>query len=182
MIATRHVVVVMSIFSFLFGGCGKQPASNFAISDKELLVRGWKDTELKQIFSDFVQMDANRLPPNFSTKVHGENGGVMRVTFPADIESRLFCWLINYVQYPKGFDLKSRTILVAGKATINSDFLPSDQSHIGRRIMFYSPANDTRYDEVFAQVDGHAYEYPFTTERWTGVQNARLPGGVAELQ
>jgi hypothetical protein len=179
---TRYFIVFMSIFSFLFGGCAKQPAGNFAISDKELLVRGWSDTELRQIIGDFQQTYRVRLPTSFSTEVHAGNGGTLRVTFPADIAPEFFCWLVNYVQYPKGFDLKSRTILVAGRATMSSDFLPSEQSLIGKRITFYIPTNDNQYDEVFAQVDGQSYEYPFTSERWRRAQESRLPVGVSDLK
>jgi hypothetical protein len=178
----RHIIALMSIFSLLFGGCSKQSASSFAIGDKELVVRGWSDTELRQIIGDFQQIYRDRLPPHFSTEVHADDGGVLSVTFPTDIEPRFFCWLINCVQYPKGFDLQSRTILIAGMATISSDFLPSDQSLIGKRIMFYIPADDKQYDLVFAQVDGQSYEYPFTSERWRRVQEPRLPVGVSNLK
>jgi hypothetical protein len=172
----------MSIFSSLFGGRGKKPASSFAINDKELFARGWKEAELKQIIGDFEQVCRDRLPSNFSTEIHTDDGGVLRVKFPADIEPRLFCWLINYVQYPKGFDLKTRGILVAGNATISSNFLPSDQSLIGKRITFYIPTDDKQYDVVFAHVDGQSYEYPFASERWRHVQAPRLPIGISDLK
>jgi hypothetical protein len=171
----------MSIFSSLFGGHDQRPKGSFAISDKELLVRGWSDTELRQILGDFQQVHRDRLPQNFSTEVQARDGGVLRVIFPADIQPRYFCFLINYVQYPKNFDLKSRTILVSGRATMRSDFLPSEQSLIGKRILFYIPADDKDYDVVFAQVDGQNYKCPFSTERWQSVPEPRIPIGVGEL-
>jgi len=180
--AKHHIIVLMSILSVLFGGCSKQSASNFAISDKELFVRGWSDAEVRQIVGDFQQMYRDRLPSNFSTEVHAREGGVLRVTFPSDIKPEFFCWLINYFQYPRNFDFKSRTILVAGRATISSDFLTTDQSLIGKRIMFYIPTDDKDYDVVFAQVEGQSYEYPFTSERWRGEQEPRLPVGVSDLK
>ena len=149
---TRYVITIMSIFSFLFGGCSKQPTARMAMSDKELLVRGWSGAELKQILGDFQRLSGGRLPSNFSTEIHTGDGAVLRVTFPADIPAMDFCFLVNYVQYPKGFDLPSRTILVGGRATISADFLPSDQSLVGKRILIYVPSDDKRYDEVFAQV------------------------------
>ena len=36
---TRYVITFMSIFSFLFSGCGKQTRTPIAMSNKELLVR-----------------------------------------------------------------------------------------------------------------------------------------------
>jgi hypothetical protein len=146
-----------------------------SIGDKELIARGWKDAELKQIIHDFEQAHRDRLSPDFSTEIHAEGKGDLRITFTTNIEPRLFCWLINYIQYPKGFDLESREILVAGNAIINSDFLPSEQSLIGKHITFYTPTDDDQYDVVFAQVDGQSYEFPFSSERWRRVQEARLP-------
>lgn len=146
-----------------------------SIVDKELIVRGWKNAELKQIILDFKEAYRNRLLANFTTEINSQQGGDLRVTFTAEIEMRLFFWLINYIQYPKGFDLKSREILVQGKATINSDFLPSKQSFIGKRITFYIPTDDDQYDIVFAQVEGQSFEFPFASERWRPVKESRLP-------
>ncbi len=172
----------MSVFSFLFGGCSKQPTAPIVMSDEELLVRGWSDTELRQILGDFQRLSGNRLPSNFSTEIHAADGAVLRVTFPADIPSVDFCFLVNYVQYPKGFDLNSRPILVAGRATITSDFLPSDQSLVGKRILVYVPSEDKRYDEVFAQAEGQSYEFPFTRTGFIRAQEPRLPVGVSDLK
>ena len=171
----------MSIFSSLFGGRGKHPAASFSISDKTLLVRGWSDAELRQILGDFQQSYRDRLPENFSMEIQTGDAGVFRVAFPADIEPRFFCWLINYIQYPKDFDLKSRTILVAGRATMSSDFLPSEQNLVGKGILFYVPADDEDYDVVFAQVDGQSYKFPFSSERWQPVPEPRIPVGVSDL-
>jgi hypothetical protein len=182
MSTTRHVIVIMGIFSFLFTGRGEQPAGSFTISDKDLVVRGWSDSEFRQIIGDFQQMYRDRLPQNFSVDVHAGDGGVLRATFPVDIEPRFFCWLINYVQYPKKFDLKSRTILVAGRATISSDFLPSEESLIGEHILFYIPTDDKDFDVVFARVDGQSYKYPFSSERWQRVQEPRSPAGISDLK
>jgi hypothetical protein len=179
---TRNIITIMSIFSFLFSGCSKQPKAPIAMSDKELLVRGWSNAELRQILGDFQRLSGDRLPSNFSTEIHTGDGAVLRVTFPADIPSMDFCFLVNYVQYPKGFDLQSRTILVAGRATISSDFLPSDQSLIGKRILVYVPSEDKRYDEVFAQAEGQSYEFPFTLTGFKPAPEPRLPVGVSDLK
>ena len=116
------------------------------------------------------------------TDLHTNNRNILRITFPNDIEPHFFCFLINYVQYPKGFNLQSRVILVAGKATIGSAFLPSDHSLIGKRIVFYIPTDDKEYDVVFAQVEGQVYEYPFSSERWRRVRESRLPVGISDLK
>lgn len=173
---------IMGIFSSLFGGGIKKLQETFVISDKELLVRGWSEAELKQIIGDFIKPYAKRLPSNFSMEIHARERAVLAVTFPVDIEPLIFCFLVNYVQYPKGFDLKSRTALVAGKAIIRSDFLPSEQSLIGKRLLIYIPANDQQYDIVYGQVDNQSYEFPFSATEWRRAPEPRLPAGIDELK
>jgi len=56
MTTSHYFVTFMSVFSLLFGGCSKKPTTPFGISVKELFARGWKDAELRQIISDFVQI------------------------------------------------------------------------------------------------------------------------------
>jgi hypothetical protein len=170
----------MGLFS-LFGGCSEKPEDNFRIGDKELFVRGWTDAELREIISDFEQIYRDGLPSNFSVEVHVHDRGALKVTFPVDIEPRFFCWLVNYVQYPKGLDFLARPIVVVGKATITSDFLPSSQSLIGKRMTFYIPADDNGYDVVFGRVDSQSYEFPFGSERWRRVQDPRLPTRLSDL-
>ncbi|HXB58465.1 MAG TPA: hypothetical protein VNU95_02820 [Candidatus Acidoferrales bacterium] len=172
----------MGIFSSLFGGGSRKPAAAFVISDEELLTLGWSETELKQIISDFHQLSIKELPANFSAQIQARGGGVLSANFSANIDGMIFCFLVNYVQYPKDFDLESRAILAAGKATIRADFLPSEQSLIGKRMLFYIPADDQQYDIVFAQVDGQSYEFPFSGTRWRLAKEPRLPAGINDLK
>src|ERR1700679_3453428 len=132
----------MGVFSRLFGGGNKKPRARFTISHREVVAKGWTPAEFEKILSNFAQLYRDRLPPNFSPAVHADNGGVVRTAFPDDLEPDLFCFLVNYGQYPGGFDLDSRTILAGGRATIDSDFLPADQSLIGKRMLCYIPADD----------------------------------------
>ena len=46
------------------------------MSDKELLVRGWSDTELRQILGDFQRLSGNRLSSSFSTEIHTNDSAV----------------------------------------------------------------------------------------------------------
>jgi hypothetical protein len=181
---TRGVITIsaMGIFSFLFG-CGYAPApANFQINDKLLFVRGWTEPELQKIIADFNHMYSDRLPTDFSTAIDSGSGGVLQVSFPHDIEPRFFCWLINYVQYPKDFDLRSRSIVAAGSATIQTDFLPaSGESQVGKRILLYIPAHDTEHDLVFGRVDAQSYEYPFSSEQWRRVDDPRLPDAIDQV-
>lgn len=170
----------MGIFSSLFGG-GK-PAAKFVISNEQVFVRGWTEAELKQILADFQPMYCDRLPQNFSTEIQSSGGDVRRIVFSTDMDSVIFCFLVNYLQYPKKFDLESRAILVAGRAAVGSDFLPAEGSLVGRQMTFYIPANDKQYDVVFASVEGRSYEFPFSSARWRLAKDPRLPSGIDDLK
>ena len=85
-------------------------------------------------------------------------------------------------QYPKDFDFRARSILAAGTATIAKDFLPgSGESYVGKGIILYIPAHDTEYDLLYGRVEGQSYEYPFSSERWRRVEDARIPDGLDQV-
>jgi len=171
----------MGFFSFLFHRGVEYPPASFVITDKELFSRGWNEEELRQILDDFQDLYRDRLPQDFSAEIRAGHAWDRRVTFPADIDPLLFCFLVNYVQYPRDFDLDSRTILVVGEGTIGSELLPSDRSLIGKRIMIYVPADDVEYDEVYGFVEGQSYKLPFSKDHWVPASEPRLPAGAEQL-
>lgn len=136
---------------------------------------------MRQILDDFQYSYRDQLPQDFSAEIHAGRAWDRRVVFPADIDPLLFCFLVNYVQYPRDFDLDSRTILVVGVGTVGSEFLPSDRSLIGKRIMIYVPADDVEYDEVYGFVEGQSYKLPFSKDHWILAPEPRLPAGVEQL-
>jgi hypothetical protein len=182
MIRDGTTTIIMGIFSFL-AGCGYTPApANFRLSDKLLFARGWSEAELRKIIADFEHMYTGRLPASFSNNIDSDEHGVLRVSLPNDIEPRFFCWLINYVQYPKNFDFRARSILAAGTATVAENFLPSSgESYVGKRIVLYIPTHDTGYDLLYGRVGGKSYEYLFSSERWRRVEDARIPDGLDQV-
>jgi hypothetical protein len=180
--ATRHFVILTTTFSLLFGGCSKKPSCSITISDEELIVRGLSDAELKQIIGDFQQMYHDNLPQTSFTRVYADNDGILRVTFPTAIDSEYYYSLINYIRYPIKSGAKSRTVIVAGRATITSDFLPAHKSLIGERITFYIPTDDIDHNAVFASVAGQSYLYQIKGKRWFRVQGPKFPVGFGDLK
>jgi hypothetical protein len=157
----------------------RHPASVSA--DRKLLVRGWTEAELKKIIDDFDWLYRQRVSDGIATEMHA-SGEVIHVSVRNDCDFNLFCCLINFVQYPKDLGSRSRRILVAGRSTIGSDFLPSEQSLIGKDVVLYVPADDKRFDAVYAHVAGETYEFQFSSMRWRRVKDARLPAGLLELK
>ena len=179
------VAALVILFLFqnrrLFYSCAGQPlVQPFVASpknDKALVVSGWSLDELQKILSQFkLKYEI----PNTKHLIQSE-GNKLRVVFPDDLEPNLFCFLVNYAQYPEGCDIKHRSITSAGTATLSPDFrLPSTALN-GKKAIFYIPANDREYDLVYVQVDGKVYENSFAAPCWRTMSAARMSDAVAAL-
>ena len=139
---------------------------------KAVIVSGWNNQELKQILSDFSDVH------DFEFQVCVADKGASRITFPHDIPVQQFSFLINYLQYPKNFDLKTRSILVFGKALVTSAFHPPNKDLIGQRAIFYIPANDQSYDLVYVRVGDETFENSFAARHWKKATDSRVPTGI----
>jgi hypothetical protein len=145
---------------------------------KEVVVRGWANEELSGILTDFADAYDNDLGPHFDYEVQPHDNGSIHVTFPHDIPALQFSFLVNYVQYPKNYDLKGRSISVVGKALITPDFHPPSNSLVGQKAIFYIPSNDQKYDLVYVRVGDETFENSFAARRWKRVTDSRIPPGV----
>jgi hypothetical protein len=180
-LAAAIVVFVLLQNRRLFSSrAGQPPVQPFVANpnnDKALVVSGWSIDELQKILSQFKAKYEIR---NRKHLIRSE-GDRLRVVFPEDLEPGLFSFLVNYVQYPEGFDLRRRSITSAGTATLSLDFgLPSAALN-GKKGVFYIPTNDREHDLVYVQVDGRAYENSFAGRCWRAVSKARMPDAVAAL-
>ena len=157
----------------------REPAT---ISDpangEEVVVRGWTNEELPGILTDFADIYDRDLGPHFDYEVHGRDNGSIRITFPHDIPAQQFSFLINYLQYPKNYDLKGRSVSVVGKAIISSKFKPPSKGLIGQTATFYIPSNDQKYDLVYVRVGDETFENSFAARRWKRVTDSRIPPDV----
>jgi hypothetical protein len=145
-----------------------------------LSVRGWNHGELSRILSDFRGL--YDLPTRSDWTVADDLHGDLSIAFPGDIEPKLLLFLVNYIAYPKNFDLTHRAIGILCRVTLTSAFGVPDASLVGKKAMIYVPANDTEYDLVYAKVEsGEAYRIPFTTLIWEPVSDARMPISAKDL-
>lgn len=145
---------------------------------KEVVVRGWANEELSGILTDFADAYDNDLGPHFDYEVQPHDNGSIHVTFPHDIPALQFSFLVNYVQYPKKYDLKGRSISVVGKALITPDFNPPSKGLVGQNATFYIPSNDQKYDLVYVRVGDETFENSFAARRWKRVADSRIPPDV----
>jgi len=146
--------------------------------EKEIIVRGWADEELSQILTDFANGCGDDLGKEFDYEVCPHNQGATRITFPHDIPPKEFSFLVNYLNYPKDYDLAGRSISVTGYVTLTADFHLPDKSLVGKRAVFYIPSDDKDYDLVYIRVGDGTYKNSFASLHWKKVEDPRNPMGI----
>lgn len=154
----------------------REPAtSSDPANGKEIVVRGWTNEELSGILTDFADLSGDDLGPHFDCEVHARDNGSIRITFPHDIPAQQFSFLINYLQYPKNYDLKGRSNSVVGKAIISPKFKSPSKSLIGQTGTFYIPKDDQDFDLVYVRVGDETFENSFAALHWKRVADSRIP-------
>jgi hypothetical protein len=146
--------------------------------EKAIIVKGWSDEELKNILTDFADAYDEALGHKFEFEVCSYEHGATRITFPHDIHFAEFSFLVNYLNYPKNYDLKTRSISVTGNVTLPSNFHPAHKEFIGKKAVFYVPADDQDYDVIYAHVENETFKIPFTNLHWKKVEDPRVPIGI----
>lgn len=155
------------------------PACNApAPHQKAIVVKGWSDEELKSILTDFGDAYEEALGDKFEFEICSFEHGATRTTFPHDIHFNEFCYLVNYLNYPKDYDLKTHSISVAGKVTLSSNFQPAHTGFIGKKAVFYVPEDDQLYDLVYVHVENETFQIRFTNMHWEKVDEPRVPAGI----
>ena len=145
-------------------------------------VRGWGDAEIGQIVSDFLRLYHVPAVSASAVQITARADGVSVLKFPSDIEPKLLYFLVNYIQYPKNFDLKHRSIGVLCHVVLTQGFGISEQGLVGKRAQIYVPAGDTDYDLVYAKIEtGEVYKISFADLIWRRVEGARIPETVGGL-
>src|SRR5947207_723783 len=134
------------------------PKSDFAPftpdpdNDKIVAVKGWNEDELKRMLDDFIDADTSGVA-SYKIEVEKRDEDLYSLTFPQDIHAAVFGFLVNYLAYPKNFGLAGRSIIVAGKTRLSSDFQGIPQSLLGNKAIIYLPENDQDYDVVYLQTE-----------------------------
>lgn len=148
-------------------------------NDSVVVVRGWSESELNRILGYFLLAYDLRTD---AAQVSAETDGRIKLTFPRDIEPGILYFMVNYIQYPKKFDFKRRSIGVVGRVVLNQAFGVPDPRLIGKPAEIYVPANDTDYDLVYAKISpADVYEISFKDLIWRRVESERIPDAIVGL-
>ena len=129
-------------------------------NDKLVLVDHVSPEEIDSILNGFCNMYNNEkfqaLP-----RAYKITDSTYAITFPYDIDFIIYCYFINYVNYPMGFD---KSFEVTGWATTRkSDPWVTEQS-ANKNVILFIPTNDTEHDNVYMTTsDNIGYKLGFAS-------------------
>jgi hypothetical protein len=150
-------------------------------NDKMILIQGWNEAELRQLLADFIEADLAAFAA-FRIEVRPRVENLFELTFPEDIHPTEFLSLINYLAYPINCDLNERSIVVAGKTSLNSDFDGLPRSLEGQKAILYLPDRNEPPDVIYLQTEsGATMAKSFNEGTWRQVEAPRLPSAVEAL-
>jgi len=150
-------------------------------NDKIIVVKGWNEDELPRILDDFIEADTSGVA-SYKIEVEKRDEDLYSLTFPQDIHAAVFGFLVNCLAYPTNFALAGRSIMVAGKTMLSSDFQGIPESLAEKKAIIYVPENDQDYDVIYLLVEtGATFANAFSEGVWREVKDARLSSEVKML-
>jgi hypothetical protein len=114
-------------------------------NDKLVIVKDISFTDLQTILTGFCNM-YNKERYQAQPRVTKITEREFAITFPFDIDFEIFCYFINYVQYPMDFD---KAFNVIGWTTTKSGDNWITATSANKKAMLFIPSDDTDHDNVF---------------------------------
>ena len=118
-------------------------------NDKLVIVDNISKIEMDSILTGFCNM-YNKERFQAQPRLYKLNERQFAITFPFDIEFEIYCYFINYVRYPMGFD-KSFDVK-AWETTKQANGWITEKS-ANKKVMLFIPEDDTEHDNVFLTTD-----------------------------
>jgi hypothetical protein len=125
-------------------------------SQVSLFVRGWNQTELDRILTDYFRL--HQLTGSSVWRIAAAPNRTLMITFARDIGPKpLFC-LISYIRYPNNSGMSHRPVGVLGHLVLTAPFDVPDAALLGKRAVIYVSANESEYNVIYAKVEsGNVY-------------------------
>ncbi len=154
-------------------------------NDKIAIVEDVNEADIKQILQEFCN-SYNKETYQATPRLTKLSEQKFAVTFPYNINFEIYCFLINYINYPIGFDRHFKTI--GWLTTKPSDNWITEKS-ANKNAMLYLSDFDTEYDNVFMTTsDNIGYKLGFATGREKQLLNSpeksyvKCPINISELE
>ena len=151
-------------------------------NDKRIVVHGWDEDEMRRIVDDFIIESAADKP--LKVEIHKRFDQEFSLTFPEDLSPFDFAALVNYLNYPIDFEVSNRSIVVAGKTSLNSDFQGIPASLVGKKAIVYVPEGDQDYTVVHMHSEvGNSCSISLAdaSSIWQPIPDAKLSSQVKML-
>lgn len=114
-------------------------------NDKLVLVKGVSYSDLKSVLTDLCNMynkESYQAQPRLTKLSERE----FAITFPYDINFEIYCYFVNYIEYP--MELKWTADVIGWTTTKSGDIWITDKS-INKKVMLFIPMDDTEHDNVY---------------------------------
>jgi hypothetical protein len=136
------------------------PTSKVA-NDKLVIVEGASENDINKILQEFCN-SYNKKKYQAIPKLIKLSDRKFAITFPYDIDFEIYCYFINYVNYPMGFNKHFKTI---GWATTKPTDTWMTEKSANKNVMLFVSEFDTEYDNVFLTTsDNIGYKLGFAMD------------------
>jgi hypothetical protein len=119
--------------------------TNKVANDKLVIVEDASENDIKKIIQEFCN-SYNKETYQAVPRLAKLSDRKFAITFPYDINFEIYCYFINYVNYPMGFDRHFKTI---GWATTKPTDTWITEKSANKNVMLFVSDFDTEYDNVF---------------------------------
>lgn len=119
--------------------------TNKVPNDKLVIVEDINENDIKKILQEFCNL-YNKEIFEAIPRLTKLSDNKFAITFPYDIDFQIYCYFINYVNYPMGFDRHFKAI---GWATTKPSDTWITEKSVNKNVMLYVSDFDKEYDNVF---------------------------------
>lgn len=158
--------------------------TNKVVNDKFVIVEDASENDIKKILQEFCN-SYNKEMYQAIPRLTKLSERKFAITFPYDINFEIYCYFINYVNYPMGFDRHFKT--VGWTTTKPTDTWITEKS-ANKNVMLFVSDFDTEYDNVFLTTsDNIGYKLGFASGEEKQALNSpekrylRPPVSISEL-
>ncbi|MDL2231558.1 hypothetical protein LJB85_02335 [Porphyromonadaceae bacterium OttesenSCG-928-L07] len=115
------------------------------VNDKLVIIEDANEEDIQKILEGFCNSYNNEAYQAILrlTKLADKK---FAVTFPYDINFEIYCYFINYVNYPMGFNKKFKAI---GWTTTKPSDIWTTEKSVNKHVMLFISDFDKEYDNVF---------------------------------
>lgn len=158
---------------------------NAVLNDKLVIVEDISEKDIKKVLQEFCN-SYNKKTDQAIPRLIKLSDNKFAVTFPCDISFEIYCFLINYLNYPIGLDRHFETF---GWATTKSTDIWITEKSANKSVMLYISDVDTEYDNVFLTTsDNIGYKLGFAMGEemqllnWPDKNYRERPINLSELE